>query len=64
VGEQFVNLVNGMRGETFEDIPEVSERVDLVKFAGGDQAENNRRPFAAGIAAGEKPVLAFMLSFA
>jgi hypothetical protein len=35
-----------------------------VEFAGGDQAVDNRRAFAAGIASREQPIFSLMLSSA
>ena len=38
MGEQVLNLVDGMRGKALEDVAEVGERVDTVDLTGGDQA--------------------------
>jgi hypothetical protein len=46
--------------DAVEDVPEVSERIDVEALAGGEHAgEEGRRP-AAGFTAEEQPVLALM----
>jgi len=46
-----------MRGEAFEEVAQVGEGFDLIGFATGDEAEEDRGAAAAGFAGDEQPIL-------
>jgi hypothetical protein len=48
-GQQFVDTVNRMIGDAFQDVAEIEFWVDIVKLGRAEQAVNGRRTFAAGI---------------
>ena len=66
IGEQGVEVCGrgDGGGQAGEDVAEVGEGLDLVRFAGGDQAEEDRGAVAPRFAGHEEPVLPVMLSSA
>ena len=57
VGQQFVELVDGLVGHAGDHVAKIGEGVDVVAFGASDQAEEDRGGAAAGVASGEKPVM-------
>lgn len=57
-GQQFVNAVDWMIGNTGEHVAQVSEWIDAIEFARRDQRVHRRRPLAAAVGAGKEEVLA------
>jgi hypothetical protein len=56
IGQQFIELVRGMRRQAVEDVLEVREGIDIVVLAGpGEGIEDRRRP-AAAVAPEEGPI--------
>src|SRR6516164_1933271 len=58
VGKQFARPGDGMRRDAREHVREPGERLDAAPIAGSNEAPQNRRRFAAAIAAKECPVAA------
>jgi hypothetical protein len=63
-GQQFVNAVDWMIGNTGQHVAQVSARVDAIEFARRNQRVHRRRPLAAAVGAGKEEVLASMHIFA
>ena len=55
-GEQFGQTAGGVGGDAREHIPQVSQRLNLVALASGDEAEEDRGGVAAIVRAAEEPV--------
>jgi hypothetical protein len=56
--QQIVDAVHFVIGDAPEEVPQVGERIDAGELAGFDQAVDRRGAVAAGVGAGEQPVLA------
>jgi hypothetical protein len=57
-GQQFVDAVDWMIGNTGQHVAQVSARVDAIEFARRDQRVHGRRPLAAAaVGAGKEEVL-------
>ena len=57
VREQFVELLDGMRSDSGEDVLKPGEWVDVRQFARCNEAAQNSHGLAAAIAAYERPVV-------
>ena len=55
-GEEFVDAVDGMRGDAGEHVAQPGERVDAVQLAGLDQTIDGGGTLSAGIRTGEEPI--------
>jgi hypothetical protein len=55
--EEFVDAVDGMRGDAGEHVAQPGERVDAVQLAGLDQTIDGGGTLSAGVRSREQPIL-------
>jgi hypothetical protein len=58
VGQEFIEAMNGMVGDTAENIAEPGKRVDLHEFARCDETAEYGSRLASVVTAEESPVIA------
>jgi len=57
VGQELMELLNGVRWDAREHIAKPGERVQFVQFTGTDKAAQNRYRLSAAVAAQERQAL-------
>ena len=58
---QLCDPAGGVRADPVEYVTEISKRVNVAQFAGGDEAVNDGGPFGTLVTPRKEPVLAIML---
>ena len=57
-GQQRIEFAIERRGQAFQNVGEIDERIEVMLLAGLDETVDHRGPFATGIGACKHPVLA------